>query len=236
MSNSIRGINEERWDVTDEASENVIVCEICNAWSATGPRAAAQLRGHHMKCKVRQSKPLDMKTPEELQAELKEAKTQLAALQAEQSGPEPAVGPEPRKRDQPDRKERIPIGVRRKRLNLPEDAKFSRRIFNDNWRHDPLRIQAALDGGYVVMAGLPQNPVGTNEDGSAKIGIPMQIPIELYEQDQRAKQKIVDRSDAAIQSGTFMIDEKDRGKVTSKAEFRTELRLSQADEEIMNNG
>ena len=226
--------------MTDEGTEQVIVCEICNEWSATGPKAAARLRGHRMKCKVRTTRPLNMKTPEELQAELDEAIAQLTALQAKQlettASPDSVVDPEPRKREQPDRKERIPIGVRRKRLNLPEDPNFNRRIFNDKWAHDPLRIPSAVDGGYVIMEGYPQNPVGVNPDGSAKIGIPMQIPIELYEQDQAAKQKIVDRSDSAIQAGTFTIEAKDRGKVTSKAEFRIELRQSQADEEILKNG
>ena len=211
-----------------ELPEDHVVCQICHSYTGT----PSQLRGHHMKCKERQNQPLKMKTPEELQAEIDEAKAQLSTTQETLA----AVEPEPRKREQPDRKERIPIGVRRKRLTAPGDKGFHEHIFNDNWRKYPNRIHEALRGGYEPIPDCKSNPVGSNDDGSAIMGVAMRLPIELYEQDQALKQRVIDRTEATIQAGTYEVNPQDRRYITSKARIGTTLGKPFTNEEIETNG
>jgi hypothetical protein len=45
--------------------------------------------------------------------------------------------------------------------------------------------------------------VGTNEDGSEITGVLMRIPKELYEEDQAAKQREVDKVDEQIMGGSL---------------------------------
>jgi hypothetical protein len=119
---------------------------------------------------------------------------------------------EPRgRRDEPDRgrrdretdrSERIPFGAPQQRLQAAtREAGYHYRVFNDNWRREPGRIQRAMQAGYEVVQDWDRIPVGTNEDGSAVKGVLMRIPQELYDQDQAEKQKAIDKVDQAIKAG-----------------------------------
>lgn len=105
------------------------------------------------------------------------------------------------------RKDRVPFGERQQKLHAPRDEeaqKFHFRVFNDNWRKDPARIQRAKAAGYTLVEGYetPFN-VGTNDDGSPIRGVLMKIPKEWYKEDQDKKRQELDRIDAAIKGGTL---------------------------------
>lgn len=104
------------------------------------------------------------------------------------------------------RKERIPFGARTKRFNAPENDGFMYRVFNDNWRLEPGRIQRALAAGYEFIPEDNQSgrSVGTNDDGSEIKGVLMRIPKEIYDEDQKVKQKEIDKVDEQIHRGKFM--------------------------------
>lgn len=153
----------------------IITCGKCNEYQGT----AAQVRGHKMKC-------------------------QGPTVIDNASPPPAAQASEPRQRETPNRKERVPFGVPQKRLpDVPDDDGFQYRIVNDGWAKDPDRVQRALRGGYEKAEGYEPRPVGTNDNGSPITGIVMRIPENLYEQDQKEKQKVVDKVDQAIMKGTF---------------------------------
>lgn len=101
------------------------------------------------------------------------------------------------------RKERIPFGVPQRKFKCPEGDGYQYRVFNDNWQKEPGRIQRALDAGYEKVENFEPLPVGTNDDGSPIKGILMRIPKELYEEDQKEKQKQLDLIDAQIQRGNI---------------------------------
>ncbi len=101
------------------------------------------------------------------------------------------------------RKERIPFGVPRTRLPHVEDKNFVYRVFNDNWRREPDRIQRAREAGYKEVEGYEPVAVGTNEDGTAIQGILMRIPRKFYEEDQGVKMKEIDKVDQEIHRGKF---------------------------------
>lgn len=109
-----------------------------------------------------------------------------------------------------DRKERIPFGMPQRKFNCPENDGFHYRIFNDGWAAEPGRIQRAKLAGYEIVEGAEPIPVGSNENGTAIKGILMRIPQELYDQDQKAKQKEVDKVDSAIKGGTLEQGKNDR--------------------------
>jgi hypothetical protein len=108
------------------------------------------------------------------------------------------------------RKERIPFGMPQRKFNCPENDGFHYRIFNDNWAADPGRIQRAKLAGYEIVEGSEQIPVGTNENGTAIKGILMRIPQTLFDEDQKLKQKEVDRVDEAIKGGTLEQGQNDK--------------------------
>lgn len=98
--------------------------------------------------------------------------------------------------------DRVPFGTRERKFNAPADGDgYEYRVFNDNWRHDPNRISRAEKAGYVRVEDAEMHSVGTNEDGSPIKGVLMKLPKDLYEQDQKLKQKEVDRVDHAIRHG-----------------------------------
>ena len=109
------------------------------------------------------------------------------------------------KEDLPDRSaKRVPFGTPERRFNPPEDDGFVYRVFNDNWRHKPGRIERARKAGYeLVNHGRSGESVGTNEDGSEINGVLMRIPKEFYDEDQGLKQRQVDRVDEQIHRGKF---------------------------------
>jgi len=105
--------------------------------------------------------------------------------------------------DQPDRAERIPFGMPQRNFQAPSDDGFHYRVFNDNWAKEPGRIQRAKRAGYEVVEGTESMAVGTNDDGSPIKGILMRIPQEWFDEDQKLKQKEVDKVDAQIKSGAL---------------------------------
>ena len=108
-----------------------------------------------------------------------------------------------------DRTERVPFGVPVKRFNAPDEDGYVYRVFNDNWRKEPGRIQRAKMAGYeMVPHERSGEAVGTNEDGSEIQGVLMRIPKELYEEDQAAKQREIDKVDEQIMGGTLTQVEK----------------------------
>lgn len=109
--------------------------------------------------------------------------------------------PEPQER----RRQRIPMDMPRMRMNYKERPGYHRHVFND----DGGRIQDALEGGYqFVMKEAAPNigeghdvsqrqgvgskvcwPVGSRDNGEAIMGYLMEIPLEYYEEDQRAREQ-----------------------------------------------
>lgn len=109
-----------------------------------------------------------------------------------------------------DREERVPMGLPEKKLSCPSDDGFHYHVFNDNWQKEPGRIQRALRGGYEIVENYEPVPVGTNDDGSGIIGILMKLSHEFYDEDQKAKQKEVDKVDKQIMAGTLQAGADDK--------------------------
>lgn len=107
-----------------------------------------------------------------------------------------------------DRKERIPVGVKRPKMkaNLPPN-KVGRWV-ND----DPGRLQRFLDGGYEYVTSPDATDKSTDmgsklsmivDKGTGKRAYLMAIDKALYDEDQAAKQGKLDRVDDAIKHGKF---------------------------------
>ena len=106
--------------------------------------------------------------------------------------------------DRLERTKRVPFGVPVQRFSSPDEDGFKYRVFNDNWKKEPGRIQRAMSAGYeTVEHERSGDTVGTNEDGSEMKGVLMRIPKELYDQDQVEKQKENDKIDELIGRGGF---------------------------------
>lgn len=114
---------------------------------------------------------------------------------------------------QKERAKRVPLGVPRAKLDVPQIPGFHMHWLND----EPGRLQAAEAGGYEFvyekeLKGEAGNTdlgekvsriVGRNEDGSPLRAYLMKIKQEWYDEDQRVKQKPVDEIDMAIRKGNF---------------------------------
>lgn len=116
------------------------------------------------------------------------------------------------------RKERIPFGVQHSRLTVANpDPNYVYRWVNDDGRG---RIDRATAGGYEFVQADSDQKVGTGSaDGNSDVGSRvsrivgtqeggagmraylMRIKREWYEQDQKAKQALVDQIDSAIKRG-----------------------------------
>ena len=116
------------------------------------------------------------------------------------------------------RKKRVPFGTPEARLSAPKRDGFYRRWFNDT----PGRVQRALDAGYALVRDetfeededgkkpAVSRVVGTNEDGSPMHAILMELPMELWDQDQKVKQAPLDEFDDALRRGNIRgADERD---------------------------
>jgi len=127
------------------------------------------------------------------------------------------------KEEKPDiRKERVPFGVPTKRFNCPENDGFHYRVFNDQWKKEPGRIQRAKMAGYEMV----DNPVSgitvsTNEDGSEVKGVLMRIPKELYDKDQAVKARKLDEIDKQIHRGKF-----DKNLTNTYGDVKVETKLT----------
>jgi len=158
--------------------DKIYTCEICHDYQGT----KNQLRGHEPRCRAK------------MQEEQNNTENIEITHTPEQAIPEPTL----------ERRERIPFGVPKKNLpSVPENDGFQYRIVNDKWARDPDRVKRAEEGGYTKVDWHVPGPVGTNDDGSPIMGVLMRIPKDLYEADQKEKQKEVDRVDQAIRKGTI---------------------------------
>jgi len=105
------------------------------------------------------------------------------------------------------KKERIPMHESR-RLRFPKREGYHRHVFNDDKKTN--RIQRALDAGYTFVtddvdgrdprAG-DASRIGKNTSqhvGDGMMGFLMEIPMDLYEEDQRSKQSVIDAREAQI--------------------------------------
>jgi hypothetical protein len=105
------------------------------------------------------------------------------------------------------RRDRIPFGSPEKKWGCPLNDGYHYRVFNDNWAAKPGNIEAAQAAGYefVESNNEKEKPkvVGTNENGTAIKGYLMRIPQEIYDEDQKVKQKVVDRIDEQISAGSL---------------------------------
>ena len=117
------------------------------------------------------------------------------------------------------RSARRPFGAQRQKLAYEPREGFHRHWFNDVGG----RIQEALAAGYTHVTDSSGKNVshigGSHPHGGALTMYLMEIPIEWYEEDRAAKQKLVDEQMAAIKAGTANPVENVYGdiKVTSPA-------------------
>lgn len=115
------------------------------------------------------------------------------------------------------RRQRIPVGVPRLKLNAPNKEGYVRRWVND----DNTRLQDFEAGGYSfvhnVQAGDARGAnditaresvdsrvsrvVGKNEDGTPLRAYLMEIRKDWYDEDQRAKQARIDEQEAQMRRG-----------------------------------
>ena len=121
-----------------------------------------------------------------------------------------------------ERKERIPFGVVRKKMNLDieTEARLKKEGKKARWINDEdhgMRLKAAQDGGYefVYAEGTQvgdlkemqdnerriRKLVGTNKDNLPKYAYLMAIPIKYYKEDQKKKEELNKQVDAAIIGG-----------------------------------
>ena len=185
------------------------VCEICEKYEDANEHSVT---AHEIHCKKKAAAQEAQEKQDEklIREEDEEPKVLWSnSLMAEQSfhGEHEEPVAEPREREKPDRKERIPFGALKKRLpSVPDNDGFQYRVINDEWSKDPDRVKRAMQGGYEKVEGFDQMVVGTNEDGSAIKGTLMRIPQEWYDEDQKVKQREVDMVDEEI--GRGKLDEK----------------------------
>jgi hypothetical protein len=103
-----------------------------------------------------------------------------------------------------ERTNRVPVGVPTQRFTVPQNDGYEYRVFNDNWKKEPGRIQRASVGGWELWEHERSgDAVSTNDDGSEVRGVLMRIPKELYDEDQASKNEEMDKVDKQIQRGKF---------------------------------
>ncbi len=135
--------------------------------------------------------------------------------------------------DKPNRNKRIPIGSRN-RLQFDNRPGFARRIFNDV---DDQIKQAEAGGWRVVIEVVEGGDKSAGADsqlaspvikavGGGINGVLMEIPEELYAEDQRKKQELVDRGEDDIKrSGTTQQGIKNGLTVTGDGSYGEGIRL-----------
>jgi len=123
--------------------------------------------------------------------------------------PAQAESAKPKKTQKKKRAKRVPLGNPDK-LRFPAREGFHRRVFNDK----DGRIQAAMAAGYEPVRGDDTGgPLGAKdpkklgsivkkEVGNKTTGVLMEIPIEYYEEDQKAKQDKLVHAEQAMQRNT----------------------------------
>lgn len=184
--------------------ETVVRCDICGVYEGT----FNQVKGHKPRCREKADRIRDLpaepddglETQEGIDSDPTSEPLTREELVEKLKPPDPAVA---RERETSDRKERVPLGVRRLKLAAPVEPGFQYRWINDGWGHDPGRIAAAEAGGYVHVEGVAPRRVGSNEGGKEITARLMRIPQELYDGDQAAKAKEIDEREEAINKGSF---------------------------------
>ena len=125
----------------------------------------------------------------------------------------------PRQEDRTEtgRKKRIPLGTPQAKLAVPGRKGFVRRWINDS----PGRLLRAEEADWTPVIddieseekgrAVGKNAlVGTKEDGSPLYAYLMEIPEDIYNEDQKAKQKPLDEFDDALRRGNIRgADERD---------------------------
>ena len=103
-----------------------------------------------------------------------------------------------------ERTERVPFGTPEQKWNTPSDDGYHYRVFNDNWRKEPGRVQRAIKAGYEIFDHEKSGTnVGTNDDGTEIKGVLMRIPEKFYKEDQGRKARELDKIDEQIHGGKF---------------------------------
>jgi hypothetical protein len=119
-------------------------------------------------------------------------------------------GARPTDRNETGRRTRVPLGMKQASLVASARPGYQRRWVNDVAG----RLQQAIDGGYEHVSQDPtaksqdlgvktSRIVGAKEDGQAMSAYLMEIPMDWYEEDQKAKQKPLDEFEAALKGSTI---------------------------------
>ncbi|MBW2003085.1 MAG: hypothetical protein JRI72_00510 [Deltaproteobacteria bacterium] len=131
-----------------------------------------------------------------------------------------------RPKNKEERQERVPFGSPQRRFKPSPDDGYHYRVFNDNWRKEPGRIQRARAAGYeVVDDPMSGGTVGTNDDGTEIKGVLMRIPQELYDEDQAKKNRELDKIDEQIYGGKFQ-DRPENKRYVPSSGIRVETKLT----------
>jgi hypothetical protein len=102
------------------------------------------------------------------------------------------------------KKERVPFGTPEQKWNTPSDDGFHYRVFNDNWRKEPGRVQRAMKAGYEVVENEQSGTnVGTNDDGTEIRGVLMRKPDKFHKEDMAKRNEELDKIDEQIHGGKF---------------------------------
>jgi hypothetical protein len=119
------------------------------------------------------------------------------------------------------RARRVPFGTQVQKLAYAQRAGFHRHWFNDV----PDRIRRAKEAGYEHVLGHDGKPVkrvvGVREGGGGMEAYLMEIPQEWFEEDQAAKQQVVDQSDDALKHGAIAGQPGVDGRYVKKIDIRT---------------
>lgn len=187
-----------------------LICDVCNqiVYCEEGKNPERVLNGHKIQCRIKYDKE---------QAENLEA----------QKGKPQELRQGSREDNQPARKERIPFGIPKAHFIAPENDGYFYRVFNDEWAHEPGRIERANAAGYeIVDKAGSRLAVGTNESGSRITGILMRIPQELYDKDQALKQEEVDKVDKQIFRGNYLENPEDKRYIPRGGGVKAEVKLT----------
>ena len=127
-------------------------------------------------------------------------------------------------RESEGRKSRVPLGVPRSKLTVPQREGYHRRWINDvpgrlhaagqaGWEYveDPdLHVGDGAESGNSDMGSRVSRLVGKTESGGPLRAYLMEIKQEFYEEDQAAKLAVVDETDRAIREGKIGDDQEGR--------------------------
>lgn len=110
------------------------------------------------------------------------------------------------------RPHRTPLGTRNRVSVKHKDDGYHYRTVNCNLERDPERVQDFLDQGYEIVSKQESGPIGDkrvdNSTAPGSVGefsvgqgtkaVLMRIRKDWYDEDQRAKQQLVDDSEQTV--------------------------------------